>query len=115
MASSEGSTPPAGEKGSEVHSGGSTHQSESDSSPRSVHGWRWAAAVASLYIGALIYGLDGTIAADIQLAIIEQYGEVEKLTWIGTAFPLGSVCAILPGYVCLPSLPSPRFPAPRVC
>ena len=65
--------------------------------PRTVHGWKWAAAAASLYIGALIYGLDGTIAADIQSAIIKQYASVEKLTWIGTAFPLGSVCAILPG------------------
>ena len=65
--------------------------------PRTVHGWKWAAAAAALYIGALIYGLDGTIAADIQSAIIKQYASVEKLTWIGTAFPLGSVCAILPG------------------
>jgi hypothetical protein len=68
-----------------------------DLSPRTVHGWKWAAAVTSLYIGALIYGLDGTIAADIQSAIIEQFDEIEKLTWIGTAFPLGSLCAILPG------------------
>jgi hypothetical protein len=68
-----------------------------DLSPRTVHGWKWAAAVASLYIGALIYGLDGTIAADIQSAIIEEFDQVEKLTWIGTAFPLGSLCAILPG------------------
>jgi hypothetical protein len=75
-----------------------------DSSPhiiaeaRTVHGWKWAAAAASLYFGALIYGLDGTIAADIQSAIIQEFESVEKLTWIGTAFPLGSVCAILPGY-----------------
>jgi len=78
---------------------------ESDSSPdinievRTVRGWKWAAAAASLYVGALIYGLDGTIAADIQSSIIKQFDSVEKLTWIGTAFPLGSVCAILPGYV----------------
>ncbi|KAK6852072.1 MFS transporter [Apiospora arundinis] len=115
MAAFEG-TDPGAEKGSEPHSRGSTNESKDGSapitlpdmsfpqtedspepSPRTVHGWKWAAAVASLYIGALIYGLDGTIAADIQSAIIEQYGEVEKLTWIGTAFPLGSLCAILPG------------------
>ena len=72
-------------------------ESSPNSSPRTVHGWKWAAAVVSLYIGALIYGLDGTIAADIQSAVIEQFDEVEKLTWIGTAFPLGSLCAIWPG------------------
>lgn len=50
----------------------------------------------SLYLGALIYGLDTTIAADIQAAIVETYDNVNQLTWIGAGFPLGSVCAILP-------------------
>lgn len=126
MASLEETTPRA-EKAPEPHSRGSTNETETDTapptlpdiesfpqtedgptpSPRTVHGWKWAAAVASLYIGALIYGLDGTIAADIQSAIIEQFGQVEKLTWIGTAFPLGSVCAILPGYVGSSYTPAP--------
>jgi hypothetical protein len=47
-------------------------------------------------VGALIYGLDTTIAADIQAAVIERFDNVERLTWIGTGFPLGSICAILP-------------------
>ncbi|KAH8690510.1 putative efflux pump antibiotic resistance protein [Talaromyces proteolyticus] len=71
------------------------HENEARSL-RTVQGWRWAAAAACLYVGAFIYGLDGTIAADIQAPIIEQFHTVESLTWIGTAFPLGSVCAILP-------------------
>ncbi|KAM0811150.1 putative MFS drug efflux transporter protein [Seiridium cardinale] len=50
----------------------------------------------AVYTGALIYGPDGTIAADIQSSVIDQSDNVESLTWIGTAFPLGSVCAILP-------------------
>ncbi|KAF2846067.1 putative efflux pump antibiotic resistance protein [Plenodomus tracheiphilus IPT5] len=64
--------------------------------PRSVHGVRWFLVCSSLYVGALIYGLDTTIAADIQAAIIERFGDVSQLTWVGTGFPLGSVCAILP-------------------
>lgn len=67
--------------------------------PRTVTGLRWVIVCFSLYLGALIYGLDTTIAADIQGAVIDQFGAVEKLTWIGTAFPLGSVCAVLPTYV----------------
>ena len=66
------------------------------SNPRQVRGFRWFLVCASLYIGALIYGLDTTIAADIQAAIVERFDNVERLTWVGTAFPLGSVCAILP-------------------
>jgi hypothetical protein len=65
-------------------------------SPRPVRGFKWFLVCASLYIGALIYGLDTTIAADIQAAIVERFDNVERLTWVGTAFPLGSVCAILP-------------------
>lgn len=66
------------------------------SNQRQVRGFRWFLVCASLYIGALIYGLDTTIAADIQAAIVERFDNVERLTWVGTAFPLGSVCAILP-------------------
>lgn len=67
-----------------------------ETSPRPIHGFKWALVCASLYIGALIYGLDTTIAADIQSAIVERFNNVERLTWVGTAFPLGSVCAVLP-------------------
>ena len=67
-----------------------------DSSPRTVHGLRWFLVCASLYVSALIYGLDTTIAADIQAAIVDRFGDVSQLTWVGTGFPLGSVCAILP-------------------
>jgi len=63
---------------------------------RPVRGFKWFLVCVSLYIGALIYGLDTTIAADIQAAIVERFDNVERLTWVGTAFPLGSVCAILP-------------------
>lgn len=64
---------------------------------RTIHGWKWVATAASLYIGALIYGLDSTVVADLQPALIEQYNEFESLTWAGTGFPLGSFCSILPG------------------
>jgi hypothetical protein len=67
-----------------------------DPPPRSVHGLRWFLVCASLYVGALIYGLDTTIAADIQAAIVDRFGHVSQLTWVGTGFPLGSVSAILP-------------------
>ncbi len=46
-----------------------------------------------------LYGLDTTIAADIQPDIVKAFGQIQKLSWIGTGFPLGSVATILPiGY-----------------
>ena len=71
-------------------------QQKEDDSPRTVRGWTWVLVCVSLYVGGLIYGLDTTIAADIQAAIVEQFDDVERLTWVGTAFPLGSVVAVLP-------------------
>ena len=67
-----------------------------EDSARAIHGFKWVIVCMSLYLAALIYGLDSTIAADIQSAIIERFNNVERLTWVGTAFPLGSVCAVLP-------------------
>ncbi len=48
-----------------------------------------------LYISIFIYGLDTTIAADVQGAVVENFGHVEQLAWIGAGFPLGSVSVIL--------------------
>ncbi|PLB51419.1 MFS general substrate transporter [Aspergillus steynii IBT 23096] len=67
-----------------------------EESVRTIHGFKWFLVCISLYVGSLIYGLDTTIAADIQAAIIKRFDNVDQLTWVGTGFPLGSVCAILP-------------------
>ena len=63
---------------------------------RPIHGLKWVATLASLYSFALLYGLDTTIAADVQPAILKSLGNVQKLAWIGAGFPLGSVGTILP-------------------
>ena len=70
----------------------------SDAPPekRAVTGWKWIMVCAGLYCAIFLYGLDNTIAADIQSAILETYGDVGQLAWIGTGFPLGSVATILP-------------------
>lgn len=66
---------------------------------RPIHGWKWFVACVSIYLTALLYGLDTTIAADVQPNIVKSLGEIQKLTWVGVGFPLGSVAVILPvGY-----------------
>lgn len=40
-------------------------------------------------------GLDTTISADVQAPILETFGNIEKLSWVGIGFPMGSVCVIL--------------------
>lgn len=63
---------------------------------RQIRGLRWLVICVALYISCILYGLDTTIAADVQASVIKQFGHVEQLTWVGAGFPLGSVCVILP-------------------
>ncbi|KAI9695392.1 MAG: hypothetical protein M1820_008647 [Bogoriella megaspora] len=68
-----------------------------DSHPkiRAVTGWKWILICVGLYCGCFLYGLDNTIAADIQSVVVEDYGKIGQLAWIGTGFPLGSIATIL--------------------
>ncbi|KAH8799774.1 major facilitator superfamily domain-containing protein [Xylogone sp. PMI_703] len=61
-----------------------------------IAGFKWIAVCASLYISVLIYGLDTTIAADIQAPVTKSFGAVDQLAWLGAGFSLGSVAAIAP-------------------
>ncbi|VUC26381.1 unnamed protein product [Clonostachys rosea] len=65
------------------------------SPPRTIHGWRWAIAYAAMLSTTFLFALDNTIVADIQPAIINNFGSVELLPWVGTGFALGTM-AILP-------------------
>ena len=76
-------------------SSSTNEKAQDEESARSVHGFKWVLVCISLYLSAFLYGLDTTIAADIQGAVVETFGGVGELTWIGTGFPLGSVSATL--------------------
>ncbi|KAM0510760.1 hypothetical protein ACHAPE_010558 [Trichoderma viride] len=69
-----------------------------DSTPslqQSISPWKWHSICVGLYLTALLYGLDTSIAADVQGPILETLGEIEKLSWVGIGFPMGSVATIL--------------------
>ncbi|RHZ44112.1 uncharacterized protein CDV56_101539 [Aspergillus thermomutatus] len=72
---------------------------EEDTSPAtkgSMPGWRWALVAIAINTGSFLYGLDNTIVADIQAAVVENFGAVERLSWLGSGFPLGSIALLLP-------------------
>ncbi|RDW70025.1 hypothetical protein BP5796_08422 [Coleophoma crateriformis] len=62
---------------------------------RPISNVRWYLVCLGLYLSALLYGLDTTIAADVQGPILQSLGEIEKLAWVGIGFPMGSVSIIL--------------------
>ncbi|KAF2087841.1 MFS general substrate transporter [Saccharata proteae CBS 121410] len=59
-------------------------------------GWRWIAVLVAFNISAFLYALDNTIVADIQASTVETFGEVGKLAWLGSGFPLGGIATVLP-------------------
>jgi len=46
-----------------------------------------------------LFSLDNTIVADIQSPIIEKFGEIGKLSWLGVAFVLASSATIITWYI----------------
>lgn len=56
---------------------------------------KWVFILLAIYISAWLYGLDTTIAADVQGTVLQRFGQPEKLAWIGVGFPLGSIAIIL--------------------
>ena len=57
-----------------------------DKPPRDIHGIKWALAVISILISTFLFALDNTIVADVQPAIVERFGQVDKLPWLSVAF-----------------------------
>lgn len=66
------------------------------SNPEEITGFRWILVCVALYLSIFMYGLDTTIAADVQSAVVETFGSVGKLAWLGAGFPLGSIAVGLP-------------------
>lgn len=67
-----------------------------DGQERQIRGLRWILVLFALYLSCFLYGLDTTISADVQGPIVEAFGHVEQLAWVGAGFPMGSVAVILP-------------------
>ena len=63
---------------------------------RQMTGFRWLLICIAIFSGNILYGLDTTIAADIQASVSETFRNVTQLGWLGVGFNLGSTVTILP-------------------
>ncbi|KAG8156488.1 hypothetical protein KVR01_013592 [Diaporthe batatas] len=71
-----------------------TPQGASDS-PRSVHGAKWVLVVIALLSVLFLYALDNTVVANVQSKVVETFGSVELVPWLGVSFALGSAASTL--------------------
>ena len=64
---------------------------KTETAPRNIHGIKWALAVSSVLISTFLFALDNTIVADIQPAIVNDFGEVSKLSWLSVSFLVAAI------------------------
>lgn len=91
----ENNTPPPGSIKNEGQPSGPGTGEETERR-RTVTGVRWILVCVAIFSANVLYGLDTTIAADIQAFVSETFDNVTQLGWLGVGFTLGSTVAILP-------------------
>jgi hypothetical protein len=61
---------------------------------RMLTGVRWGLAYTSLIVCVFLFSMDNTVVADIQPSIIEAFGGIDKLPWIGLGFQAGAMTVL---------------------
>ncbi|KAF4438480.1 putative Major Facilitator Superfamily transporter [Fusarium austroafricanum] len=56
---------------------------------------QWAVAYAAMLSTTFLFALDNTIVANIQPSIVNDFGHLELISWIGTGFALGTMFILL--------------------
>lgn len=56
---------------------------------------QWVLIVLTILSSTFLFSLDNTIVADIQSPIVERFGEVGKMSWLGVAFVLSGSATII--------------------
>jgi hypothetical protein len=87
------------EKRQETTSYASVATATEPASPREFHGLSWTLVIISILCSTFLFGLDNTIAADVQPAIIERFNSVNKISWVSVAFMMGAGSTNLFWYV----------------
>ena len=62
---------------------------------RQLRGIPWVLVVVSILTSTFLFGLDNTIVADVQPAIVSQFGSVDRLAWLSVAFLVGAASTTL--------------------
>ncbi|KAI1857786.1 uncharacterized protein JN550_013049 [Neoarthrinium moseri] len=79
------------EKAHERAENGTTSSDNRTPKAPAAHGWNWAITYTAMLSTTFLFALDNTIVANIQPSIVNDFGHVELLPWIGTGFALGTM------------------------
>ncbi|KAK9453375.1 Efflux pump patC [Dipodascopsis uninucleata] len=70
--------------------------SSNGTNDRKIRGVRWVLVCIGIFSANILYGLDNTIAADLQGPIGETFSDYHRIGWLGIGFCLGATAFILP-------------------
>lgn len=99
------SAPPSGhlsspedalEKAHEKCQGETGIGSPDETSPREIHGLKWAISCAALLSSIFLYAFDCTVVADIQSSIIAEWGAIDKLPWLSNGLVMPATAFVMP-------------------
>lgn len=75
---------------------GSEEQQEDQTlSERQLRGLPWVLVVFSILTSTFLFGLDNTIVAVVQPAIVDQFGSVDRIAWLSVAFLVSAASTTL--------------------
>ncbi|KAJ6184590.1 Major facilitator superfamily domain general substrate transporter [Penicillium mononematosum] len=63
---------------------------------RAITGFKWILVVIAILSSHMLFALDNTIVANIQPAIVAQYNEAGRISWLSVGFTLCSSATVLP-------------------
>ena len=73
-----------------------TEQNRDTATPgRQLRGVSWILVVFSILTSTFLFGLDNTITADVQPAVVRQFQSVDRLAWLSVAFMVGAASTTL--------------------
>lgn len=67
-----------------------------ETSPRNIHGLKWAFSCAALLSSIFLYAFDCTVVADIQSSIIAEWGAIDKLPWLSNGLVMPATAFVMP-------------------
>ncbi|PVH99527.1 efflux pump antibiotic resistance protein [Periconia macrospinosa] len=62
-------------------------------SHRELKGLRWTLVIVAVLSPTFLYALDNTVMANVRPSIIDTFGQLDMITWLSVAYPMGELGA----------------------
>ncbi|KAI0974394.1 putative efflux pump antibiotic resistance protein [Xylaria arbuscula] len=73
------------------HAQGEPDTDENPNDSRKLTGITWFIAMFAIISSTFLYALDNTVLANVRPSIIDTFGQIDLLTWVSVAYPLGEI------------------------